>query len=185
MPIKNADEPEDSSLLKALGKALNRNRDYEPLTEWCRNCTAISQKNTAALYRACLRIAPTSSIDNAIILMEVLKMTSRLELHSQEPQTFRAVRDHFDMACVKSLLHFKCNKQSASLWWRVHRDSAKLIVNEAHVTAAFAAEGSFASIRDILGEVVAGSCLGEKMFGRAFGACRDESIASLIQHSVA
>eukprot|EP00972_Heterocapsa_arctica_P016493 2433990-Heterocapsa_arctica.AAC.1 len=62
-------------------------------------CEMSSQKNVAALYRAVLRISPVSNIDNARLIMDVLRMTARLGLHSKYQATFAAAKPHFDRAC--------------------------------------------------------------------------------------
>ena len=138
----------------------------------------------AALFRALLRISPVASIDNAILIMDVLRMTRRLDLHTRHPETFDGAKHHFDRACVKSMLHFKANGQTCKTWWDAHGEIASLIVPGDAVQTAFACTTDFADTKDILNQIVSSSELGEKMFGRAFQACKSSDVVEMISQSV-
>ncbi|CAE8622777.1 unnamed protein product [Polarella glacialis] len=183
--IVDQDEPEDESLTKCLRKLFVHNRDLEPLSEYTQVCETINQKNVAAMFRAIMRVSPLCSIDNAALILDVLRMVSRLGLHTRFPGMFAVTKPHFDRACVKSLLRFKANGQLGKTWWDAHQDVAHLIVPADEVQAAFACKTAFVDIKDILIKIVGSSELGEKMFGRPLAICRDSDVAAIIQQSVA
>jgi hypothetical protein len=85
---------------------------------------------------------------------------------------------------VKSFLHFKANGQTCKTWWDVHHTFAELIVPKPQVELAFACTTDFSDIKDILLAVVSSSELGDKMFGRAYGACKASDVGKLIQASM-
>ena len=151
--IDDPNEPEDVQLTKCLKKLFAQNREFEPLSEFSHTCQAINQKNTAALCRAILRVSPLASIDNAILILDVLRMITRLSLYTKCLVIFLVVRCHFDRACVKSYLHFRANGQTCNTWWDAHHSIAELIVPKPQVEAAFACTTDFSDIKDIVATV--------------------------------
>ena len=160
------------------------NRDIDWLTEYMLACQSMNQKNMAALYRAILRVSPMANVDNAILIVDVMRLTVRLGLERHHPATFSAVRHHFDRACTKTFLHFKANGQTVTTWWDSYKDIAGLILDTSAVEKILACKEDFATVKDILQMVVNSSELGEKMFGRACVAARSADVATLMQDSL-
>jgi hypothetical protein len=110
VPIHDESEVDDNKLHQVRRHALSHNKRLEPLSEYVKSCKDMTQKNIAALLRGVLRLSPSSSVENATVLLDVLDFLLRLDTPRKFPETFEPCRPHFDAAALKTLVF--CRKIS-------------------------------------------------------------------------
>lgn len=146
VPIHDASEVDDKKLHHVLKHALSHNKRLEPLSEYVKSCKDMTQKNIAALLRGVLRLSPSSSVENATVLLDVLDFLLRIDTPKKFPETFEPCRPHFDAAALKTLVFCRKNKQTGKMWWLRYRATAKAWLPESAVDRIFACTTDFTSI---------------------------------------
>jgi hypothetical protein len=184
MALLEPDAPEDPVLTSALWLLFQHNRNLGPLIEWFDSVQAVNQKVLRAAYRAMLKI-PMTNFENASLVVSCLKMTKRLKLSEQEPATFACMKDHFDRALVKSIVHCRSHSQTVATWWRCFGYGADLLMPRAEVEACIACETNFVDVEAELRLVVTSSCAGMKLFCRAWDLVLQSSADMVVRTAIA
>lgn len=182
--VEDENEPDDMSLQKVLRQAFAHNRKLEPLAEYVKSVSDLSQKNAAALLRASMRLSPTSSMESTSILVDVLRCLVRLDIVNKHPATFGPAKAHFDSALCKSLATAKKNKVTGKDWWERYRNVASAFVPQDSVDRIYKCTNSFNDIKGDLKIVVASSRLGDALVGKAYEQTKHYDVEALIQDSV-
>ena len=102
--IDNETGPEDKAMKVALGQYLKSNVKTGDLEDWADMCTELSQKNFCVLIKGFWHVSPGLCLANARVACTILRMISRLQLHTfEKKKTFDVMATYFDMALKKLL----------------------------------------------------------------------------------
>jgi hypothetical protein len=106
----------------------------------------------------------------------------RVEVPRHYPEEIQGMRSWFDQVLCFSLHEFKRHDRSASEWWKVHGDIAKLVLPAAATEACFRCDTQWADVQAELREVVASSQCGRLLFAQAMAEIGKESLGTIKGH---
>lgn len=183
LKVQNASELVQADLVEALRHAGHPNvtkRTKAPLLHFLQSVGSINQRELCGLMRHIMQVRPSSSVSASSLVVEVMKMIVRLDLHTTWRDTVVVGAHLFDDCLSSVYATMKKEGVPASAFWEVHGGIASLILAPSDVMDILAEKSNFMRVSEQIKRVVASSTLGSKMFSVAASDVYQEEFSATI-----
>ena len=182
--IEDESQPTDADLECALEALVQAKRSTCEIHSWCEEVLTLNQLCTVALLRQVLQMPPVKSLENANVGISVLKMCERLNLPLSFPKEWECIKSHMDAVLLRTLVAFKGEEQSTSIWWNAHSAFASLILPKDAMNKVMQEETDWKDVRAEVATVHDSSLVGKHIMAMAMRMLELEVVGTKIDELI-
>jgi hypothetical protein len=167
LEVTNQSDLISPELRTALVALKNANCNKSPLLEFMSGVESLNQKEVIGLYRGTQDLKPNISQKHVQVLVDLMRMILRLELHIKYEKETKLMFPLFDETLCACWDRLKRGRVGPAEFWNLYGDVGSLIMIKDDVDAIMECGSNFKSVSDHIGRCTAGCKLGTRMFGQA------------------
>jgi hypothetical protein len=166
----NHDLPISERLCAAVDALHHRNpaaRSTEPMVAWLRHVQEVNELEFLGVLNACIAPLQVQKSKVDVLIVEIMKLMTRLDLHLRWPHFVRAAKGHFDLALSSHFSRLKHSGVTLATFMDCYRKEVGLVMDASDADVVMSCKTSWDKVSSQTSRLVTGSMLGKAMFGFA------------------
>ena len=170
----------NTTLMEAMVALRTCNAKKGPMMEWLLSGPAPNQREAVGIFKACLLVRPSASMQQRQLVEETMSYVVRHKLQDVFPYEVSLMKHHFDICLQACWAIFQKTGHDPAAFWDRYGGIAQLVMDSSDTQNILQEKLAWTNVRDQIVRAIGRSGIERKLWGFAYRLMLSKDVGQLL-----